>query len=140
MFKVNDINKAKELNSSKTVKKSEGGDSFSSYLQKTASSGSAPISGTGNIAVADAIFATQMVGNEEEREMRRKMVKRGQQLIEKLEEIRDSLLAGHISKERLIDISRMVKERSINASDERLNEIMAEIELRVEVELAKLTK
>lgn len=140
MFKVNDINKSNELNSSKTVKKSEGGDSFSSYLQKTSSGTSAQVSGTGNISITDAIFAAQMVGNEEERQMRRKMIKRGQQLIEKLEEIRDSLLVGHISKDRLIDISRMVKERSINTNDERLNEIMAEIELRVEVELAKLTK
>lgn len=68
------------------------------------------------------------------------MLKRGKNLIEKLEEIRDGLLLGSISRESLINISRMVKERRYESADPRLKEIMDEIELRVEVELAKLMK
>ena len=71
---------------------------------------------------------------------RRQAVKRGFSLLEKLEEIRDALLLGYISKDRLIEISRFVKERKTDAEDEGLNGIIAEIELRVEVELAKLTR
>lgn len=140
MFKINDINKSNELNSSKTVKKSSGGESFSAYLRESMAPGSAPVSGSNSISVADAIFAAQMVGSEEEREIRKKLVKRGQQLLEKLEDIRDGLLAGSISMEKLIETSRMIKERKFETQDTRLSEIMAEIELRVEVELAKLTK
>ena len=45
---------------------------------------------------------------------------------------------GEFSKDRLIEISRMVKTKDVSSNDEKLQEIMQEIELRVEVELAKL--
>lgn len=140
MLKVNDINKANELNQGKAVKKSSSGESFSAYLNETMKSTPRPVGSAAGISVTDAIFATQMVSNEEEREIRKKLVKRGQSLIEKLEEIRDGLLVGYISKDELINISRMLKDNQTASSDERLQELMAEIELRVEVELAKLTK
>lgn len=92
------------------------------------------------ISVSDAIFAAQMVSGEEEREKRRQMLRRGDTLLEKLEEIRDGLLLGYISKDKLIEISRYVKETKINTADEKLAELIGEIELRVEVELAKLMK
>lgn len=139
MFKVNDVNKAKDLASGK-VKKNTGGADFSSYLKETAKSGSAPVSGMSGIAVADAIFAAQLADGVEERERKKKQIKRGFTLLDKLEEIRQALLGGYISVDRLIEISRFVKEQGTTGSDPRLNEIIAEIELRVEVELAKLTK
>ena len=61
-------------------------------------------------------------------------------LPEKLEEIRDGLLMGYISRDRLIEISRLVKDNRYQSEDPRLQEILGEIELRVEVELAKLMK
>ena len=134
MIKVNDINKSNELNSAKTAKRPGEGPSFSSFLSETMKNNNAPVSGAGNI------FATQMVNGEEEREIRKKLLKRGNQLLDKLEEIRDALLTGYIATDKLIDISRMVKEKQAETSDPKLQEIMAEIELRVEVELAKLTK
>ena len=67
-------------------------------------------------------------------------MKRGQTLLEKLEEIRDGLLMGYISRDRLIEISRQVKDNRYQSDDPRLQEILSEIELRVEVELAKLMK
>ncbi len=139
MIKVNDVNKAAELNAGK-VKKSSSGDSFSLYLRESIQNSGSPVGGASGISVNDAIFAAQMVNGEEEREMRRKMVKRGATLLEKLEDIRDGLLAGYISKDKLIEISRFVKDRRFEGADERLKEIIEEIELRVEVELAKLMK
>ena len=138
MFKINDVNKLKELNSSK-AKKAVGGN-FSSYLQQVDSNPQQAVSGSGTISVADAIFATQMVHDEEEREIKKKLIKRSNALLDKLDEIRDSLLFGAISKDKLIEISRFVKEKTFNSKDEKLQEIIQEIELRVEVELAKLTK
>lgn len=138
MIKVNDVNKTNELSGSK-VKKTDAGISFSSFLQ-TAGAKPTAVSGGGAINAADAIFAAQMAGGVEEREARRKLLKHGKSLIEKLEEIRGGLLAGHISKDKLIEISRFVKEKHFLVEDERLNDIIAEIELRVEVELAKLMR
>ena len=109
-------------------------------LKETMKSQSNPVNAAGGINVADAIFATQMVDGEEEKEIRKKLVKRGQTLLEKLEEIRDGVLMGYISRDRLIEISRFVKDNKFQSSDPKLQEILSEIELRVEVELAKLMK
>lgn len=139
MIKVGDINKNSEISSSK-AKKTSGGDSFSSYLRETVKPGTVAVSGTPGLSTADALLAAQMVGSEEEREIRKKLVGRAKSLLEKLEEIRDGLLLGSISKDRLIEISRFVKERRFETEDMRLSSIIDEIELRVEVELAKLMK
>ena len=140
MIKVNDINKAGDLGASSKAKKASGGDSFSLYLKETMKPSSSPVGGSAGISVSDAIFAAQMVNGEEEREKRRHMLRRGDTLLEKLEEIRDGLLLGYISKDKLIEISRYVRETKINTADEKLAELIGEIELRVEVELAKLMK
>lgn len=139
VIKVNDINKTTDVVSGKNIKKTSGGESFSSYLNETMAKKTQQVGGTSGISVADAIFATQMVGSEEEREIRKKLIKRGYSLLEKLEEIRDALLLGYMSRDKLIETARMVREHQAESSDPKLQEIMAEIELRVEVELAKLT-
>ena len=130
MIKVDDVNKVKDLGTSKT-RKASGGESFSAYLSETMKPKSAPVGG---------VLAAQMVNGEEEKERRKLLVKRGQTLLEKLEEIRDGLLMGYISRDRLIEISRQVKDNRYQSDDPRLQEILSEIELRVEVELAKLMK
>lgn len=137
-MKVNDVSQSNELSSNK-VKKSSGGESFASYLQRAQQSEASPISAMTNISSLDAIFATQMADAVEEKEKRKKMIKRGHNLLEKLEEIRDALLVGQIDKERLIEIARLLKNDHSSCDDPKLSEIIAEIELRVEVELAKLT-
>lgn len=138
-MQVNDINKVKETTTARSKKKTSGGN-FSAYLHDVMQPAEDGISGTVPVAAADAILAAQAAGDEEERELRKKQLNRGRSLLEKLEEIRDSLLRGYISKERLIEIARQVREKKFTAQDERLNEIIGEIELRVEVELAKLMK
>ena len=98
------------------------------------------VQATAALTSADAIFAAQSVSDEEERQIRKKLIKKGSTLLDNLEEIRDGLLRGEISKDRLIEISRLVKQKDVSSADEKLQEIMQEIELRVEVELAKLMR
>lgn len=137
MFKIEDVRKTTELAQGKNIRKI-GGENFADYLSTGGVSKQDQIQATAAMTSADAIFAAQMVQDEEERQIRQKLVKKGNALLEKLEEIRDGLLAGEISREKLIEISRFVKERDMQSSDPRLQEILQEIELRVEVELAKL--
>jgi len=139
MIQVADINKIKDSSLSKTKRTTSGGN-FSAYLQDIMQTSNDGISGTTPLSAADAIFAAQMVGEEEEKEIRKKQLERGKTLLEKLEEIRDGLLLGYISKEQLLATMKFVRESKVEAQDERLNEIIEEIELRVEVELAKLMK
>ena len=141
MINVGNGNKSSNDVTASKTKKTTGGASFSSYLQETMSKeDKASLTAASGVSSSDALLAIQMAGDDEEQEIRKKLLKRGKNLIEKLEEIRDGLLLGSISRESLINISRMVKERRYESADPRLKEIMDEIELRVEVELAKLMK
>lgn len=139
MINVGNVNKSKEVSSSKTKKSSNSGN-FASYLNNTSSSANHAVGGPSSISVADAIFSTQMIGSDEERQIKKHLIKRSSDMLDKLEEIRDGLILGHISKDKLIEISRFVKERHFNTEDDQLKSIIEEIELRVEVELAKLTR
>ncbi len=140
MFKVEDINKSAELSGTKSARKIGSGESFAQYLNIGNNSETQGVRSTAAVASADAIFATQMITDEEKRQIRDKVIKKAKSLLDKLDEIRDGLLVGEIAKDKLIEISRFVKQRDVESDDERLNEILSEIELRVEVELAKLTR
>jgi hypothetical protein len=138
LFKVDDIRKTNELAMGKKAGKVGTGENFSDYLRTGSTTNSNNIQATTAMTSADAIFAAQMVDDETERQARQETVKKGRKMLEHLEEIRQGLLVGEISKDKLIEISRFVKQQDINVNDEKLKEIMQEIELRVEVELAKL--
>ena len=86
-----------------------------------------------------ALLVTQGVGDAVEREARKRAVEYGNDLLDKLEELRHGLLLGHIPKEKLISMAQMVRSRRESLSDPHLSELLNEIELRVEVELAKLS-
>ncbi len=81
------------------------------------------------------LFALQEVDVEGER---RRAAKRGNDVLDRLEELRMGLLFGHVPKERLHDLLAMVRSRQEKLSDPRLMAVLADIELRAEVELAKL--
>lgn len=86
-----------------------------------------------------ALLATQAVDDSLEREERRRLIAYGEDMLDKLEDIRHGLLLGSIPKDKLISLAQMVRSRRGNVSDPRLAGILDEIELRAEVELAKLS-
>ena len=69
MIQINDVNKVKDSSLNKVKKTSTGGN-FSAYLQDIMqTSAEESISGASPLSAADAIFAAQMVGEEEEKEI-----------------------------------------------------------------------
>jgi hypothetical protein len=85
-------------------------------------------------ASLDAILALQSVGTATER--RRRTVRRGRDLLDTLERLRADLLVGQLSPERLDHLKQLMA--TAEPSDDReLAALMADIELRVAVELAK---
>ena len=101
MINIREINKTTDTSTSKTRKTSGAGESFSSYLQGLNKSENKSVSATSGITSADAIFAAQLVNDEEGKARRKQAIKRGYTLLDKLEEIRDALLLGYISKDKL---------------------------------------
>lgn len=140
MWNIREIGKTTEAATTKTRKIGSNGENFSDYLQEMSKPENKSVSTTIGVTGAEAIFAAQVVNDEEGKARKKQAVKRGFSLIEKLEEIRDALLLGYIAREKLIEISRFVKDNKNITDDAQLNEIISEIELRIEVELAKLTR
>jgi hypothetical protein len=86
-----------------------------------------------------ALLVTQGVGDSLEREARRRLVHYGETLLDMLEELRHGLLFGAIPKDRLFALAQLVRSRRDSVADPGLTALLNEIELRVEVELAKLS-
>lgn len=140
MFKIENLNKTQDLRETKASKKIGQGESFASYLKTENSAKMQGVNTSAAVTSADAIFITQTITDEEKKLIREKKIKKSKMLLDKLDEIRDGLLSGEIAKDKLIEISRFVKQKEVDTDDDKLNEIFAEIELRVEVELAKLMR
>lgn len=96
-----------------------------------ASQSSAPVAAGG----IDALLALQAV--DDATTGRRKTVKRANLLLDALEEIRGDLLAGQVSEGRLNRAIALLSQARTQ-TDPELEALVADIELRVRVELAKL--
>ena len=71
------------------------------------------------------------------RERKRRSVRRGQSLLDVLDELKIALLSGHLPPEMQMRLSILLREEA-PSGDPRLDAIMDGIELRAAVELAKI--
>ena len=132
---------------SSTSKKKKTSDSggFASALAEAsdAGSGSASIEGpseTSAVSGLEAILAAQSVNDSTEDQNRRAMVQRAEDILERLDEIRQGILLGRFSKDRLANLAQMIRNKRQAVEDPELIELLDEVELRAEVEIAKLTR
>jgi len=58
-------------------------------------------------------------------------------ILDRLEDLRIELLSGAISREKLVMLTQVVSARRAQVTDPRLAEVLDEIDLRAQVELAK---
>jgi hypothetical protein len=89
------------------------------------------------VNTVSGVLALQEVDDAAARASRGKM--RAQEMLDKLDEIRHGLLAGALPRQKLIDLAKVVQSRRVHVDDPRLAHILDEIDLRAQVELAKLT-
>src|ERR1700735_2686975 len=83
----------------------------------------------------DALIALQ--GIEEPVERRRRAVKYGRRALDALDELKLGLLAGTLDQAAMLRLKSVGGGFHEPAGDVRLDQVMAEIDLRVSVELAK---
>ena len=115
------------------------------FSRKLDSSGSADapqnVGGAAPLTHLDALLSLQEVPDSTDG--RSKGLARANEMLGLLEEVRKGILLGAISETSLRNLADMARNQRQNAdetqdSDERLREILDDIELRAEVELAKL--
>jgi hypothetical protein len=83
----------------------------------------------------DVLLALQ--GLEDATERRRRAVKRGRTALDALDELKIGLLRGSLDRATLAKLRSAAGELKEGSGDANLDSVLAEIELRVEVELAK---
>ncbi|MGP9811561.1 flagellar assembly protein FliX [Rhodopseudomonas sp. NSM] len=92
---------------------------------------SAPLAPTG----LDALLAMQ--GVEDATERRKRSVARGRTALDVLDDLKISLLAGSFDTATVTRLRAAAAELKASSGDPGLDAVLSEIELRVEVELAK---
>jgi hypothetical protein len=100
-----------------------------------ASSGISAPRGVGSI---DALLALQ--GVEDVGERRRRAVRRGRSALDALDALKVGLLAGTMDVAALAKLRAAAADVGSVSGDPQLDDILAEIELRAEVELAKFER
>lgn len=120
--------------------KSAGGASFADMLSAAGETG-----GAEETAGASDVSATAAVGNmlalqeiSEEDVQRRKLVQRGSNMLDTLDNLRRQILTGSIPPHTLRELSRQLSVERQSVSDPGLLSLIDDIELRAAVELAKL--
>lgn len=111
---------------------SSTGFSLPSMSETVASRPSAAPAGLSGI---DALLALQ--GIEDPVERRRRAVRRGRDALDALDDLKIGLLAGQFDQATIQRLRNAAADLKANSGDEGLDQVLAEIELRVEVELAK---
>jgi hypothetical protein len=115
--------------------KNAGGTNFADSLSSEPQA--APLASSNRIGGLEALFALQEVPDATVR--RRQAVARGSSLLDRLEDLRLGLLTGQLSGEKIAELSRLAQAAHIEVDDPKLKEVLAEIDLRAQVELAKLS-
>lgn len=142
-MKVSRVGPAKEAGGvRKKSKASEGGGAFADNLKgvqgASATSGALEAS---SVSGVDAMLAAQEVPlTQSDDRTRRKLQEYGDDLLDRLDDLRLGILLGAYSKEKLTELAQRLRQKRDQSEDRKLNEIIAEIELRVQVEIAKFTR
>ena len=142
-MKVTRVGATKETSSAKRKSKSPGDNvAFADNLRETQGSQSAAVVPDATaVSAADAVLATQSVGdNVDDSPQRRRLMEFADDILDKLDELRLGILMGRFSKEKLADLAQRLRQKRQQSADPRLNEIIQEVELRAEVEIAKYSR
>lgn len=124
---------------------STGGGNFASALDSVTGADAAPgaeanepvsgVLGVGGLLAAQSVDESSAGPDYKERQRR---AQRGVEMLDRLEDIRRGLLLGVVPKDKLAELARTVREKRERGADPVVSRLLDEIELRAEIELAKL--
>ena len=125
--------------SKSSVKKRGGDGTFDSMIYKAEETESqSPVARAASVGALDSLLALQEADGSTSEESNRKARKRASDLMEHLEKVRIGLLTGELPKNVLSQLAHTISTHRDKVMDPRLAEILDEVDLRAQVELAKL--
>ncbi|MGB0671593.1 MAG: flagellar assembly protein FliX [Rhodospirillales bacterium] len=121
--------------------KSTGGGAFAKELESLDAAQDAQGSFDSQpVAAVGSLLSLQQVETATDGRSRGLVENYGESLLDRLDRLRDGLLAGVVDKQDLQNLAQSMRAERRRSEDPKLNAIIEEIELRAEVELAKLTR
>lgn len=118
----------------------QGGSSFSSSVDASSSgvSDAAAPTNSQSIAQIDALLALQGTEDATQGRSKQKMKKRAVNILDALDKIRMKMLTGQMTVGDMIDVADVVASHREQIDDPALMGLMDEVDLRAQVELAKM--
>ncbi|MEP2830625.1 flagellar assembly protein FliX [Parvibaculum sp.] len=137
-MKIGQTRSASQSGTARATRASSGGSGFAPSSASGAR-GTAGLSGLASLGAVDALLALQEtpVSDDALHSPRRKAIRRGEEMLDILDDIKLSLLMGQLPKSKLSRLLAVVERQGSSFNDPRLGQVLAEIELRAKVELAK---
>jgi hypothetical protein len=124
---------------SKAGPKKTGDDAFGSMVNDTEETAtSSSVSRPTSIGALDALLTLQEAESGTSEEAAKKARKRASDLLDHLDKVRVGLLTGELPKSTLQQLAQTIASHRDQVVDPQLAEILDEIDLRAQVELAKL--
>lgn len=141
-MKVSKVKSGKSASSTSRQKVEIGhGGEFAKHLKgSVASSGASASTEAASINSVDSVFAIQEADDPTQRRGKRLGNQYCGDLLDHLEELRRDLLLGATDIDKLASIAQKIRSNRRQSDDVKLNEIIDAIELRAEIEIAKLTR
>ena len=122
-----------------SVKRSESGD-FGEYMAAGSVREATTTSAPKSVAAVDALLAVQSVEDPTEKAAKKRMIHRADDVLEELDGLHMAMLKGSVSMSHMIGIADKVAAHKERVRDKKLSDLLDEIDLRAQVELAKMRK
>lgn len=108
---------------------------FAEHLGSSETTEAPGVRGTRSAGGVDSLLSVQEMGDALEQESQARQ--RAENILESLDDLRHGLLCGTLSQHQVEKLARLVRARRAEVRDPRLIEILDQVELRAEIELAK---
>lgn len=128
-------------NTKKSTRTASSGGVFSAYLSETDDGAAPNVGAPAGVGGIEALLMAQAVGDATgDNGRKRRAAARGNDILDRLEDLRAEILTGSVPKSKLIELAQMLRDKRETGLDDGLNAILDDIELRAEIELAKLSQ
>ncbi len=141
-MKISNIGSSKASASAKRKTKAAGkGKEFAERLKESAAvaevhCGVEPSA----VSAVNSVFSVQESSDATGHPSRAIAKQYGDEILDRLDDLRKDILFGAVPKDKLALIAQKMRAKRQQSDDPKLNAIIDEIELRAEVEIAKLTR
>lgn len=137
-MKIEGPNRTQKSDGAKGKGKVSSGDGSFGRMVTGGASEAGETASTHSIARVDSLLMVQAAEDPTERAARQRMERRADNILGELDKLRNALLTGGLTLGHLIDIADVISAHRERVLDPHLTAILDEVDLRAQVELAKM--